>query len=289
MGRLTYTVGALAFVCGAGLSLHAEGPGPSKVIRIVREEIKPARSAAHARAEEAYVRAGMASKLPAYWVGANAITGPSEAWFFSSYDSFEAIEKENDAFNAAVGKQMEAADDGDAQFRTGTRIYVLELNADLSYKMRPDAKDMRYLTVVTTRVKPGYARAYEDIRKTIKAAHEKASVDEHWAFYEVVSGAPAGTFMMLFGSSTMKEQDTDPHTAAYRDAVGDEGRAKMDAFNREAIASTDVVTFEIDPRMSHVPPEWISARPNFWKAPSMKTTMAAPKQPSVAPASQAKP
>jgi hypothetical protein len=63
----------------------------------------------------------------------------------------------------------------------------------------------------------------------------------------------------------------------------------MDAFNREAIASTDVVTFEIDPRMSHVPPEWISARPNFWKAPSMKTTMAAPKQPSVAPASQAKP
>ena len=105
------------------------------------------RGAAHARAEEAYVRAGAASKMPAYWIGMNAITGPSEAWFFSGYDSYDALEKENDAFNAAVGKQMDAADEGDAQFRTGTRVYLLELNEDLSYQMRPTVQDMRYITV----------------------------------------------------------------------------------------------------------------------------------------------
>ena len=87
----------------------------------------------------------------------------------------------------------------------------------------------------------------------------------------------------------MKDDDTDPHTAAYRDAVGDEGRAKYQEFQRAGLASTEMATFEISPRMSHVPAEWISDRPGFWKAPSIKTTMAAPKAPAVVPASQAKP
>ena len=236
------------------------------MLRIVREEIKPARGVAHARAEEAYVRAAAGSKVPAYWVGMNAITGPSEAWFISSHASNEALEKENDALEAAVAKQMEAADEGDAQFRTGTRMYLLELDESLSY-----------------------GQAFLEVRKALKAAHEKANVDEHWAFYEVTSGAPSGTYMLLFGSSTMKDGDTDPHTAAYRDAVGDEGRAKYQEFQRTGVASSEFVTFEISPRMSHVPAEWISERPGFWKAPSIKTTMATPKAPAVVPASQAKP
>jgi hypothetical protein len=289
MKQVTCLLGAVMFVCTTGPSLRAEEPGPAKVLRVIREEIKPARTAAHARAEEAYVRAGAASKIPAYWVGMNAITGPSEAWFISSYPSFEALEKENDAMYRVVARQLDAADEGDAQFRTGTRVYLLELNEDLSYRMRPNVKDMRYLTIATTRVKPGYGRAFTEMRKAVKAAHEKANVDEHWAFYEVASGAPAGTYMIFFGSSTMKDADTDPHTQAYRDAVGDEGRAKYEAFAREGIAFTDMVTLEITPQMSHVPAEWIAARPDFWKAPSMKTTMAAPKEPAVKPASQVKP
>jgi hypothetical protein len=291
MKRVMCLVGTLAVVCTAGPSVHAEGPGPAKVLRIVREEIKPARGAAHARAEEAYVRAGMASKMPAYWIGMDSLTGPSEAWFLSGHASYEALEKENDGFAAAVSKQMEAADDGDAQFRTGTRIYLLELNEGLSYRMRPSVQDMRYMSVTTIRLKPGYAREFIEMRKAITAAHEKANVDEHWAFYEVTSGAPAGTYMMLFGSSTMKDEDTDPHTQAYRDAAGDEGRAKTEAFMRAGVAGMDMAAFEINPRMSHVPAEWITARPGFWKAPSMKTTMVAPKakDAAVAPASLAKP
>ena len=193
------------------------------------------------------MRAGAASKLPAYWVGMNSLTGPSEAWFFSSYDSYDAIEKESDAFSSAVAKQMEAADDGDAQFRTGTRIYFLELNEELSYRMRPSVKDMRYITVVTTRVKPGYSRAFVEMRKAMKAAHEQANVDEHWAFYEVTSGEPTGTYMMFMGASAMKEEDGDPHTQAFRDAVGDAGRAKFEALAREGIAFQDVMTFENQP------------------------------------------
>lgn len=278
MKHVTCLLGAIVLVVAAAPA-RAQGPGPAKVIRIVREEIKPGRGAAHARAEEAYVRAGVASKLPVYWVGMSTITGPTEAWFLSSYESHEAIEKENDAFNPAVGKMLEAADEGDAQFRTGTRVYHAELNADLSYRMRPSLQDMRYITVAIVRVKPGYQREFIEFRKALTAAHVKANVDEHWAFYEVTSGAPSGTFLIFFGSSTMKDEDTDAHTQAYNDAVGDEGRAKAEAFARNGIQWTDTMTLEISPQMSHVPAAWIAARPNFWKLPSMKAAAAAPAKP----------
>ena len=64
----------------AGLSAQ-QGPGPRKVMQIIREEIKPARATAHGRAEEAYVRAFRANKAPVYYVGLRSVTGPTEAWF----------------------------------------------------------------------------------------------------------------------------------------------------------------------------------------------------------------
>ena len=282
MKNVLCLLGAVALAGIVGSPVRAEEPGPGKVIRIIREEIKPARTAAHARAEAAYVRAARASKVPAYWVGMASLTGATEAWFLSSYESYEALEKENDTFNPAVGKMLEAADEGDAQFRTGTRVYHAELNADLSYRMRPSLQDMRYVSVTIVRVKPGYGREYIELRKALTAAHAKANVDEHWALYEVTSGAPMGTYLIFSGSSTMKDEDTDPHTQAYRDVVGDEGRAKAEAFNRAGLQAVDTMTMEISPQMSHVPAAWISARPGFWKLPLAKAATAAAKSPAPA-------
>lgn len=50
----------------------------------------------------------------------------------------------------------------------------------------------------------------------------------------------------------------------------------LEKFQREGMAGTDIVAFEISPQMSHVPDEWIKARPDFWKAPAMKAMMATP-------------
>ena len=273
----------LGIVVVVGMSLIAvpraqEGPGPRKVMQIIREEIKPARATAHGRAEEAYVRAFRSTKTPVYYVGLRAVTGPTEAWFMSSYDSFAALEEENDrlAKNPALAKALEMADDQDAQFRSGTRTIVAELQEDASYRMRPSVQDMRYIHVTTIRVRPGWGTAFDESRKAVKAAHEKANVDEHWALYRVVSGMPVGTYLMFQGSMSLKEEDTDPHTQAYRDALGDEGRAKLQQFQRDGVLGTDTALFEISPQMSNVPDEWLKARPDFWKLPSMKTSATKP-------------
>jgi hypothetical protein len=80
---------------------------------------------------------------------------------------------------------------------------------------------------------------------------------------------------MLQGSISLKEEDTDPHTQAYRDAMGDEGRAKTQQFQRDGVLGTETALFEISPQMSNVPDEWLKARPDFWKLPAMKTSSAA--------------
>jgi hypothetical protein len=265
---------AFSFVAMVGAQ---QGPGPRKVIQILREEIKAARSTAHGRAEEAYVRAFRAAKAPVYYVGLRSMTGPLEAWFLSSYDSYAALEQENDlvAKNASLSRALEMADEQDAGFRTGGRTLIAELVEDLSYRMRPTVQDMRYMNVSTIRVRPGWGTAFEDARKIGKAAHEKANVDEHWAIYRVVSGMPAGTFLMLQGSMSLKEEDTDHHTEAYRDALGDEGRNKLQQFQRDGILGVDTSLFEISPQMSNVPDEWLKARPDFWKLPAMKTSSTA--------------
>jgi hypothetical protein len=281
-----------SFCCpiALGVSLVAvtsaqQGPGPRKVMQIIREEIKAARSTAHGRAEQAYVRAFRAAKAPVYYVGLRSVTGPTEAWFLSSYDSYAALEEENDlvAKNPSLSRALETADDQDAPFRTNTRTIVAELQDELSYRMRPSVQDMRYIHVTTIRVRPGWGTAFEDVRKLAKAAHEKANVDEHWAIYHVVSGMSTGTYLMLQGSMSLKEEDTDAHTQAYRDAMGDDGRAKAQQFQRDGVLGTETALFEISPQMSNVPDEWLKARPDFWKLPTMKTSSAKPAEGSPKP------
>jgi hypothetical protein len=281
-----------SFCCAIalGVSLVAvtsaqQGPGPRKVMQIIREEIKAARSTAHGRAEQAYVRAFRAAKAPVYYVGLRSVTGPTEAWFLSSYDSYAALEEENDmvAKNPSLSRALETADDQDAPFRTNTRTIVAELQDELSYRMRPSVQDMRYIHVTTIRVRPGWGTAFEDVRKLAKAAHEKANVDEHWAIYHVVSGMSTGTYLMLQGSMSLKEEDTDAHTQAYRDAMGDDGRAKAQQFQRDGVLGTETALFEISPQMSNVPDEWLKARPDFWKLPTMKTSSAKPVEGSPKP------
>jgi hypothetical protein len=284
-------LGALVAFVWLAPPVLSQGPGPKKVLQVLREEIKPARAAAHIRAEEAYVKAFRGAKAPVYYLGLRTLSGGNEAWFVSSYDSYAAWEKENDMIggNAALVKQLEQADDQDAAFRTGQRSLVLELVEELSYRPRPTAQDFRYLTVVTTRIRPGHGRDFEEARKAFTAAHEKANVDEHWAFYRVAEGMPGPAYMIIMGGKSMAEADHDPHTQAFRDAVGDEGRKMMQQVQRDSVLFNEVVTLEIVPRMSNVPDEWIKARPDFWKAPAMPTTSAAPRratEPAVKPAAQ---
>jgi hypothetical protein len=99
-----------------------------------------------------------------------------------------------------------------------------------------------------------------------KDAHEKAKVDEPFAIYQVVSGAPAGTFLGFFPMKSMAELDTDAerHGKAYQDAVGEEGRARNSRLQQEALLSSNSQVFAFSSKMSYVSKEFAANDPDFW-------------------------
>jgi hypothetical protein len=112
-------------------------------------------------------------------------------------------------------------------------------------------------------------------------AYRKVAPDTHWDCFEVMYGNPApgfpsgATFVVI---NTMKSQaETDKGLAdseKFAKELGSGGMEKIEELTASSIETTSTNLFEINPRMSNPPQEWITREPGFWKAPqpSMKQT-----------------
>jgi hypothetical protein len=150
-----------------------------------------------------------------------------------------------------------------ADLHVSQRQIIAEYREDLSYKPGVNIPEMRYFEITTTRVRPGHERAFEEARKIVKTAHEKASVNEHFAIYEVASGASGTTYLTFMPIKSLAEWDVEVHTKAYQEALGDDNRKKIDKMRAEGIMSVDTALYAFDPKMSYAPPEFAKADP-FW-------------------------
>ncbi|MFI5175658.1 MAG: hypothetical protein ACHQKY_12415 [Terriglobia bacterium] len=290
--KLVLSIFILAGLVGLLAPLAAQHPmGPPKVLSILREEVKPARGGAHEKVETGYAQFFKKAKLPTGWLGMTAVWGnSSEAWFVTGYESFAAFDKERTAVDkmiaGAVKTGMDQLDKQDAELLSGSRSLVATYNKDLSYRAGVDIPHMRYFRIVTIRVRPGQGHTFEEARKIVNEAHEKANVDEHWAVYEVVAGAPAGTYFIITPLKSLAEQDDFPvlHGKAYEDALGDENRAKLRKMQSEAVIATETSVYAFNPSMSILPKEWTDADPDYW---TPKPKAAA--KPAAMPAEKVKP
>jgi hypothetical protein len=119
----------------------------------------------------------------------------------------------------------------------------------------------------TIRVKPGHDAAFTERWSEIVKSHETAKIDEHWAVYSVSAGAPTGTYLFIYARKSLAELDTAgvAHTAdAYRDAVGDEGRAKNAQVFGDVVEFDQTNHYAFKPKMSLVSKAWVEADPTFW-------------------------
>jgi hypothetical protein len=146
---------------------------------------------------------------------------------------------------------------------------------ELSYHPEVTVKGTRYFMIVSIHVKPGHNDHFKEIRKMVKAAHEKANLSDHYAVFRFALGAPAGAYVIFVPMKTAAELDQwdDLHGQAYKDALGEEGRKKLDEFAREGTESTESQLFMLSPKMSYPTKEWVDADPDFW-APKAATPAA---------------
>jgi hypothetical protein len=263
---------------------QAAMPQTNSVMWIYRESVKVGKGYAHDAHENAWARALVAAKYADNFIALTSRTGPHENWYISTYPTWAAYEKANDAnygnaAQSAVDKQFRSAE-GD--YLNDSRGMTLRQRDELSYGGPADLPNMRFVTVTRVSVRPGHTAEYEEARAMIKAAHERAKLSDRFSVWEVSSGAPAGTFYTFVARKSLAELDDAGtiHGAAYQlELGGAEGQKKLAALNASAVISQETDHFEFAPSQSVAPEAWVTANPGYWKpkaaAPAKKA--AAPK------------
>ena len=280
MKRNLFTVLAVLLVLSVAGPALAQEAGPSKVIQIYREEVKPGKTSAHEKVEVGWPRAFAKANSPTHYLAMTSVSGPTEAWYITGYESLAAWEKDTKFIesNAALSAETQRLSAQDGELLSNARSVVAIYQADMSYRANDiNLGQMRYFYVTTVRVRPG--TGYGEINKIARAAHEKANVPEHWAVFEVTYGMPSGTWLIFQPLKSLAEVDafTQTHGQAYRDAIGEDGTKKLRELTNAAVITSETNIFAFAPKMSYPSAKTIAADPEFW----------APKPKAAAPAKAA--
>jgi hypothetical protein len=241
---------------------------PPKVLQIYREEIKPGKAPAHEVVEAGWPKAFAAAKWPTHYLAAASVTGPSEAWFMTGFESFAAWETDTQNIdkNAVLKKEVDQLEAKDGELRSGGRSLVASYREDLSNSFNVDLPKMRYFRIIVFRVKPGHEAQFAEAAGIVKAGYEKAKLTQPWAAYQVYSGMPTPAFLVFIPMKSLAEVDTAfGNTKTIQDAEGEPNVKKLQTISAEAYNAVESNIFAFSPKMSYPSEKWASEDPEFWK------------------------
>ena len=249
----------------ASLLVAQEPPQPPRILRIIREDIKEGKGAAHERSESQFMRAAAAAKFPVNIIGMNSMSGTSQAWFLEAHDSFESIGKAEAVMEKT---ELGTLDSLDAEYRTGSRSWIAVYRPELSFhgsELMQTLATMRYFNVIMMRTRQEHDQDFAELAKMAVAAAERSMDDQPVATYQVVSGAPNGTYILFEPSASLKALDTAPERSHNLfQAMGDAGSKRFLKMAGETIAQQEALLFAIDPQMSLVSRQVMAGDPAFW-------------------------
>lgn len=273
---------SLAFA-GSYLAAAQDASTPQtmpKVLEVVREYIKAGKSGmAHDRTESAYVAAMAHAKSPSHYIAVNSMSGKSRALYLTPYASFAAWQKDQEwvAKNTSLNAELDHANMADGELLDSMDQQIYLYDEDGSYKSRADISQDRYLTINVYHVRTGHEKEWMDVVKLYKAAVDKAGSDAHWAMYDLVFGAEAGTYVTLTGNHSLSDVDgMFAETPKINAALGAEDGEKLSKMFGDAVDTSHHELFSINPRQSYPDEAVVKANPDFWKPKSAPAVAAKP-------------
>ncbi len=265
---LLLVVGVVLGVAQAAIAQQAMAP--PKVLVIAREVEKPGKRAAHEKWEAGWPAAFAKAKWPVHYLAAASLTGEPRVLFLTGYGSMADWEKDNQAIekNAALSAELARLAEKDADYITETRTGAFTYEPDISYpRVEGSLGTRRYFLIVSVHVKPGHGEHFNEVRKLIKAAHEKINATDHYAIFHNAAGVDANLYLIFIPMTSLAEWDKFPdiHGKEYQDALGEEGRKKVQEFNAQGVDKIEVQLLAFSPKMSYPLDDYVQADPDFWK------------------------
>jgi hypothetical protein len=274
MSRTLYSLIGIGLLCAA-FQLSAQVPGPPKVLRIVREDIKEGKGAAHEKTEAKFAQAAARNKYPAQYLAMTTVTGPAQAWFLESHESFVSV-ADTLSFEDKIS-ELGTLDALDAEYRSSSRVWLAVYRPDLSYhaqQLMDGLAKARYFNIITVRIRFEHDLEFAELAKTAVEATEKAESDQPAVVYQVVSGGPVGTYLLMEPAASLKALDDGrARSRALMQAMGESGARKFLKNAGEIIVGEEPVLLAINPKMSCVSKEFAAGDPEFWTPkPPQKTS-----------------
>lgn len=266
--------------------------GPPKVLLIQREYLKPGKGGSmHDRSEAAFVKAFEEAKYPTHYFAMDSMSGPSRSLFLVSYDSFAAWEKDNAAMRAnktlAAAVDHAIASDGDLLSSYDAGVFMLRPDLSLN---KGSIKGTHYFEISTYVVKPGHMHEFEELAKMYIEGFRKVAPDTHWDTFETMYGMPVqgvpsgGVFLVINTMKSLDEVDKgNADFMKFSASLGASGMRKLEELTAASVQTMGSNMFEINPRMSYPPKEWLDWDSGFWK---VSHPMAAKKPAAAKPAAQ---
>lgn len=291
------SISLLLAVCavfiGAVCATAQNQPQLPKVLWIYREDAKPARGAAHARVEQGFAQHWAKNKVEPF-LAVEAVSGnATEVMFFSGYGSMAAMEKDFQAFGkASSGAEYDALEKQEAELVNSVRSMVAMLRPDLSYhadRFMSVMPQSRYFSIETFRVRLGHDADFEAGTKAFQSAFEKMKREQPYAVYQVVMGAPEGTYLLIEPMKSLKDiDDAFASMGPLVQAMGEDNFKNMMKGTGDVFTSMETNIYSFNPNMSNVPKEMAALDPKFWTPKPMVKRAPAKKKEEAKPASVGK-
>ncbi len=270
MRRVLYLGVAICLLVALAVPVMAQtsSPGdPPKVMQIYRETVKPGKSFAYETHAANFVRAFQRANSPSRWVTMNAVSGANEVWYMVGYRSFAEWEAEHNTNmqSAVLMASMKQLEPAGTDLVDSSNSIVVVYRPDLSHGVSSvSVPNARFVRTTVLRIRLGTEPAFVERTKDAKVANDKANTGAHWFTYQVVSGMPAGTYVIFSTMKSLAEADVD-QSKAFQEALGEEGYAKRLQFARDNIIVANSNLYAFNPATSRPDQTWVAANPDFWQ------------------------
>ena len=251
------------------LAAQAQTPAvpPPNILNIQTDNIKPYEDAPYDKIASESAALSEQLKDPTHVLGMEALTGSPRAIYLSGYDSFEALQKNEEWLlgDEATDAKFDALEARQALHVSEVRVTIWHYRPDLSNNVAgADIPHSHYWEVIIFHMRPGHDKQFEELTKLYCDANLKIGQNTPWATYEGLTGV-TNAYLVLVPMTSLKDQDTAlAHKKDFGAALGDEGRGQMNKLSEESVASVEDNIWMVIPEWSYVEKSWIEADPQFW-------------------------
>jgi hypothetical protein len=266
MKKWLCSIAGLSLALAGSLAAQAQTPPPN-ILNIQTDNIKPYADAPYDKIASESAVLSQQLKDPTHVLGMEALTGSPRTIYLSGYDSFEALQKNEEWLlgDAATDAKLDALDARQALNVSEVHYTIWHYRPDLSNNVAgADIPHSRYWEVIVFHMRPGHNEQFKELAKLYQDANLKIGQNIPWAAYEGLMGV-SDAYLLLVPMTSLKDQDTGlAHEKDFGAALGDEGRRQMNQLSQESVASVEDNIWMVIPEWSYVEKSWIEADPQYW-------------------------